>query len=114
MKDADPVLTQKNKSGFTHVIASEKHEREAQRSLQDIVAFYQHIDKSMRKMLQEQSKGKVIDQDLFDRMVMVQDHYKKVMKGFLELDSNSQRHALISFADAIQDLLKYIHMRKVS
>lgn len=100
-------------SGFTNVIASEKHERAAQRSLHEIIVFYQSVAKEMQRMLQDKAKGQAIDMDLFACMENVQKQYKNVIKGFLEKDDNGQRDALITYADAIQDLMKQMHMRKV-
>ena len=104
----------KEKSGFIRAIASEKHERTARRSLHDIVAFYQLVEKEIRRLNADKIKGRTFDGDMYKRLALVQGQYKHVMKGFLELDDNRQRHALVTFADTIQDLMKYIHSRKVT
>jgi hypothetical protein len=110
--DVDQIAAKKEKHGFTQAIASEKSERVARRSLHDIVVFHQAIEADMQRMLEAKANGSGFDTDLFERMAVVQEHYKRVMTGFLELDDNSQRNALITFADTIQDLLKYIHIRR--
>jgi hypothetical protein len=103
-----------SKSGFTQAISSEKHERIARRSLLDIVSFYQMVEQEMQDMQKARASGADYDEALLERMSLVADQYKRVMSGFLELDDNSQRHALIEFADVAQDLVKYIHMQSVS
>lgn len=114
LADIDPISTLEIRSRFTQVISSEKHERIARRSLLDIVSFYQVVEQEIQDIEKAQAKGMPHDAALFERMLLVKDQYKRVMTGFLELDDNSQRHSLIEFADVAQDLVKYIHMRRVS
>ena len=112
MANVDIISPRKeNKSVFTRAGSSEKHESIAHRSLQDLIAFYQVVENEMQQMLEKQVKGVAYDIDLFERMSVVKEQYKYVMTGFLELDDNSQRNALIAFADTVQDLMKYIHTR---
>ena len=114
MADVDTHKAKKIKGGFAASISLDKHERVARRSLQDIIIFYQAVEAEMQRMEAEEAKGNAIDSKLFARMTAVKEQYKRVMSGFLELDDNEQRHALITFSDTIQDLIKYIHMRKVA
>ena len=102
----------KAKVDFAQAVSSEKHERIARRSLQDIIIFYQAVEKEMQKMWSDQAKGLAYDVKLLERLSAVKEQYKRVMTGFLELDDKSQHHALITFSDTIQDLMKYMHMRK--
>jgi len=107
-------LTMRNAKSFAQVAASDNYERIARRSLQDIVIFYQAVKTEMQRMLADKSKGIPYDVEVLDRMSVVENQYKRVVTGFLELDDKSQHHALITFSDVVQDLIKCIHMRRTA
>ena len=106
------TINKKNKNGFSQALTEDKHEIAARRSLGDFINFNNSIEKEMQRMTQERNSGAPFDSELFDKMALTQKTYKQVMTGFLELDEAGQRHALIVFADTIQDLMKYIHRRR--
>ena len=112
MADVEQITAKQKNNGFTQTIATEKHERIARRSLHDIIIFHQAVEKEMQNMIAEKAKGGMFDTDLYDRMIAIHEQYKRVMTGFLELDDNSQRNALITFSDTIQDMMKYVHLRR--
>jgi len=108
------TLEKREQSAFTRAIASEKHERVARRSLYDIVTFQQVVETEIREMNLEKAKGHPVDAEMYEQLAKVQGQYKHAMQGLLEQDDSGQRHALVTFADAIQDLMKYIYSRKVT
>ena len=60
---------------------------------------------------QSNNEGTLVDRQLLDKMSIVQDKYQQAMEGFLTLDDDRERHVLIIFADAVQDLIQYIYKR---
>ena len=114
MSDRKNISHPKQKNDFSQAVVSEKHERVARKSLHDMVVFNQAVEEEMQQMEHDKARGKNIDSELYERMAVVREKYKSAMTGFLQLKDNDQRHALITFADAIQDLMKYIHLRRVA
>jgi len=91
---------------------AEKHERIARESLRSMVMFSETLESEMHRMKEDDAKGLPIDRSLLDKMTIVKDKYRHVMTGFMALGDDEQRHALIVFADAVQDIVKHLHTGK--
>ena len=87
----------------------EKHERIARESLRSMVMFSDTLKSEIRRLTAEEAAGAPIDRALLDKMIVVKSKYIHVMAGFMELDDDEQRRALIVFADAVQDIVKHLH-----
>lgn len=98
-----------NHTGFSQAIGHEKNERVARSALGDMLAFQKSLEADLRELKGLKEQGTVIDEDLLHKMTMVNEQYHAVMAGFSRLDDDSQRHALIVYADAVQDLITYLH-----
>ena len=53
-----------------------------------------------------------LDRGLLDKMVTAKEKYMWVMHELREGDDDQSRHALISFADTIQDLMAHIYKQR--
>ena len=100
-------------SGFSKNISQEKNERIARASFHDILVFQKSLNKELRKQLrhlaEEEKRGTPVDMELIGKMMAVKGEYQNVLAGFSTLDEKGQRHALIVYADAIQDLMAHLH-----
>ena len=66
----------------------------------------------MQSMREYEKKGVAVDRALFDKMALVEERYQVVMDGFKEFDDVRERHSLIAFADAVQDVITHIYKRR--
>jgi len=96
---------------FSETLDEEKNKRIAQESLRNIVVFYKALEDEMQRMMAADKKGTPLDKELFARMVTVKEKYLQVMHALQE-DEDRVRHALIVFADAVQDLMTYMHKQR--
>ena len=94
---------------FSQAVSHEKNERIARASLSDIMLFQKSVDEEIKRLTDAQTAGAVIDKELFTKMLGVKSEYQKMMDGFIDLDDDRQRHALIVYADAVQDLITHLH-----
>ncbi len=96
---------------FSETLDEEKNRRIAQESLCNIIVFYRSLEETMQSMLAADKKGTLLDKDLFVRMVTVKEKYMQAMHAIRE-DEDKARHALIVFADAVQDLMIHMHRQR--
>jgi hypothetical protein len=105
----------KDIQGFSKTISHEKNERIAHESFHDILVFQKALDKELRKelrhLVEEEKHGTSVDMELISKMLTVKGEYQNMLSVFSERDEKSQRHALIVYADAIQDLMTHLHRR---
>lgn len=91
----------------------DRHARIARASLHNLIAFYELLDEEMAAMMRDHTEhGTALDKELFDRMVAVKEKYLHVMCGLTDDDYRRERHVLIGFADAVQDLMAYVHIQR--
>ncbi|MCE2926551.1 MAG: hypothetical protein LW823_02745 [Rickettsiales bacterium] len=95
--------------GFTETISQEKNRRIASESLRDLMLFNNALETEIRKITSEMDKGRSIDQKMLDLMCGVKEKYNYAMSGMKALDEDMERYALCALADAIQDLMYYVH-----
>ncbi len=103
MKTNDDSLT-----GYTKVISLEKNERVAHASLHDMMVFHDALDKEMLRLEKEAAGGEPVDADLVRKMTVSHEKFQMVIQGFMTL-GDDQRHVLIEYGDAVQDLITHIH-----
>ena len=102
-----------NTTGFSKAISHEKNERVARASLNDILVFQKSVEKEMKKLTEKLQNGTDVDKVLLHKMRVVEEQYLNVLDGFRQHDDNSQKHALIVYADAVQDLISHLHRHGV-
>lgn len=110
----DPIQKQDAQhKGFSETVSHERHHRTAMTGLHDIIVFSKAVKKEMDIIENDVARGGNLDRDLYRRMVAVDEAYQSVMAGFMNLNDDDQRHLLIVYADAVKDLMGYVHhMRK--
>ena len=103
----------KTVDNYQDMVGQARHERIARSALHDLVAFYETMEDEMSHMMSAHvEKGVPLESPLYERMVCVKEKYIHVMRGLTEDDFAAQRLALIKFADAVQDLMSYIHNQR--
>lgn|GEM_PF-4389221 len=102
----------KDSKGFSESLGHERHHRAAMTSLRDIIVFHHAVKKEMQVVEDSVARGGHLDRDLYKKMVAVDETYKAVMSGFMHLNDDEQRHALITFSDAVKDLMGYVHHKR--
>lgn len=102
----------KSTQGFSGDHLQEKHRRIAAESLHDLLQFHAKIDEEMQSMLADVKQGKPLDAALFEKMVKVKETYLQMMHGLKDLDYENESHALIIFADAVQDMLAHLNRKR--
>jgi hypothetical protein len=114
MANLDPVppFGKKLTTGFAEATSREKNDRIARESLRDLMLFNNSLEIEMKNMTLASRNGMAPDQELFNKMSAVQEKYHYAMSGLKVLDDDNERCAFISLADAIQDLMTYIHQRR--
>ena len=91
----------------------DRHARIARTSLHNLIVFHEMLEDEMRSMASERAaQGSGFDSALFDKMAVVKEKYLHVMAGLSGDDYQRERHALIDFADAVQDLMAFVHKRR--
>lgn len=114
MGRVNPHNGTKNGSGhttgtFSDVVRTEKNERIARGALQNLVRFGDTLESEIFEFQMDRENGKPIDDELLEKMLIVRVKYHVVMNGLMELDETSERHALLAFADAAHDMMKFMH-----
>lgn len=107
-----PAFGKKFTEGFAESIGKEKNSRIARDALRDLMLFNNALETEMQSIMSSAQKGAKIDPMLVDKMTTVKDKYNYAMTGFKAFDDDMERYALTSLADAIQDLMFYLHNRK--
>lgn len=100
-----------NSSGFSQAINHEKNERVARTSLSDIMVFQKTLEEEIKYFIEEEAKGVKGDKELFAKMMAVKKAYQKILTSFAKLDNDGQRHALIVYADAVQDFITRLNRK---
>ncbi len=93
-------------------LQSQKYERTARESLRDLVVLNEMLEGEIQRMKMLAKQGISIDQIMMGKMNSVRDKYISVMEGMRTIDSIAARHELIIYADAVQDLMKYVQQRR--
>ncbi len=96
---------------FTETLDDQRNKRIAQESLRDIVVFYKSLEDEMQCMLAADKKDTPLNSELFAKMVTVKEKYMQLMHALRE-NEDKARHALIVFADAVQDLMTHMHKQR--
>lgn len=107
-----PSFGKKFADNFAESIGKEKNARIARDALRDLMLFNNALESEMQSMMSAVQKGAQLDHLMFDKMTVVKDKYNYAMSGFKAFDDEMERFALTSLADAIQDLMFYLHSRK--
>lgn len=107
-----PAFGKKFSEDFAETIGKEKNARIASEALRDLMLFNNALESELQQMMSAMQKGAALDHQLLDKMSAAKDKYNYAMSGFKAFDDEMQRFALTSLADAIQDLMFYIHSRK--
>jgi len=96
---------------FSETLNEEKDKRIAQEFLHDIVISYKTLEDEMQRMMAADKKGESLDKQLFAIMVTVKEKYMQALHALRENEDRA-RHALIAMADAVQDLMTYMHRQR--
>ena len=96
-------------NGFIEGIGEEKYERVARESLRILLTFGKKLESEMQRIMDGVKKGMPLDHDLFDKMVAAKETHKEAVRGLKEDTEEQASHALIIFADAVQDLMAYLY-----
>jgi hypothetical protein len=99
-------------AGFAETIGREKDERIARESLRDLILFNNALEMEMKNMLAAAQKGAALDDDMMGKMTSVKDKYNYAMSGLTAFDDETERCAFLALADAIQDLMAYLHLKR--
>ena len=89
-----------------------RHERAARAALQELVCFYDALGDEMKRLRECERAGAAVDGALYAYMQKVDAAYLQVMQGLETFHPDRERHALIVFADALQDMIGFIHHRR--
>src|SRR5688572_21016360 len=112
MKDKSlPPQPATNTMTHTSAVAQEKHDRMARKSLQDMLHFSDMLESEITR-LQAQQDRDAKEQELLQRMLITKSKFDLAMRAMREPDSDASRHALIRFADSVQDIIAFIHRDK--
>lgn len=112
--NAIPTFGKKFTDSFANTIGKEKTARIARDALRDIMLFNNALETEMQTLMSAVNKGAALDHQLLDKMTIVKEKYNYAMTGFTAFDDEMQRYALTALADAIQDLMFYLHRRKAN
>ena len=96
---------------FAETLDQERNKRVAQESLRNIVIFHKALEEEMQRVMTADKKGTPLDKELFAAMVTVKEKYFQIMHALRE-DEERVRHALISFGDAVQDLMAHMYKQR--
>lgn len=110
--EAAPAFGKKFADNLAESVGKEKNARIARDALRDLMLFNNALESEMHNMMLSVQKGVKLDQQLVDKMTVVKDKYNYAMTGFKAFDDEMQRFALTALADAIQDLMFYLHGRR--
>lgn len=102
----------KKNSNFSNVAGAERHARVARDSLRDLIMFNRTLEEETHRLLAEKKKGATIDQELLSKMTAAKDTYLGAMQALKESGDERSANAMIILADAIQDLMAYIHIER--
>ena len=97
---------------FTESMTKEKNSRIARDALRDLMLFNNALESELQAINAAAQKGSTVDAELLRKMTTVKEKYNYAMSGFKAFDDEMERFALTSLADAIQDLMFYLHNRK--
>ncbi len=98
--------------GFSKAIGDEKNERIARASLGSMQVFDRSLEQELKLIEARRGRGEPVDEEMANKMKIVTKQFRNVMEGFSHLSDDSQRHALIVYADAVQDLIAYLHRKR--
>jgi hypothetical protein len=98
--------------GFSDTIGREKCQRQAKECLRDLMLFNNALESELQSLGSARARGAAVDSGLLEKMALVKDKYTYAMTGLRAFDDEMQRFALSALADAIQDLMFYVHNRR--
>lgn len=98
-------------SGFADAALAEKHQRVARESLQALMSFNEAIDNEMIRLRAHEREGFPVDREMIGKMTCVKEKYEEALSGLRGTDDIRGRQAMVTLADAIQDLMAHIHLR---
>lgn len=112
-----PLLTHQRMSrkkaspGYSAAFDEQKHDRIARVCLQDMLVFHDALNQEIDKL--HHAGGDISQyQALLEKMVAVREKYSHAMCNLRESKNNRECQALIAYADAIQDLMVYLHQQR--
>jgi hypothetical protein len=97
---------------FADTMSKEKDARIARDALRDLMLFNNSLESEMQRINATAENGGVHDAKLMSKMALVKEKYNYAMSGFKAFDDEMERFALTSLADAIQDLMFYLHNKR--
>jgi hypothetical protein len=106
-----PPFSKKIDAGIAENIRNEKNARIAHDALRDLMLFNNSLESELKNMTLAMANG-TADQELYIKMTAAKEKYNYAMSGLRALDDHMERAAFIALADAIQDLMAYIHKRR--
>lgn len=107
-----PAFGKKFVHGITDGYAGYKNERVAQDAIRDLMLFSNVLEAEMKKMVERAQKGGEMDHQLYSKMTLVKEKYAYAMSGLKAFDDTMERMAMMSLADAIQDLMMMMHSKR--
>lgn len=87
----------------------EKHQIIALEALRNFQSLNDAVEQEIERIKAAACEGEPVDHDLLRKMAAVQEHYSRIMNSAREYNEVQERHALIAFADAIQDMIIHLH-----
>ncbi len=113
---AEPQLSSPMEGRFAAHVAQtanrEKNQRIARDALRDLMMFSNLLESDLQQLVSMADKGQPVDTRLVALMSSVRDKYHSAMSGLKTLNDEMESYAMTSLADAIQDLMYYLHQRK--
>ncbi len=108
-----PGEDKNNNSKHSSTVAKEKHERLARSSLHDLLHFSAVLDDEIIR-LQNNKNPDAKEQGLLQRMLATKGKFDLAISGMKSSDNDAGRHALICFADSVQDIIAFIHKDRLN
>jgi hypothetical protein len=97
---------------FPETIIKEKHQRVATEAMRDLMLFNNALESEIRRFTSAMDHGRDFDTKMLALMSVAKERYNYAMSGFNSFEEAMQRYALCMLADAIQDLMFYVHNRR--
>jgi hypothetical protein len=104
-----PGFGKKMPQVFSNIANQDNFPDIARESIRDLMLFNNALESERKRLEELQKKGKLIDPLLIQKMTAVKEKYNYAMSGFKAFDDDMTRYALLALADAIGELMRYMH-----
>lgn len=114
MNPLTTITTIEKKPGYdlASSLLAQKNDRAAREALSSLIELDDMLSQEMQRFKLLSKNGTAIDQEKWNRMASVREKHAAIMEGLRTQDHTAARHLLIVYADAVQDLMSYIHGKK--